>query len=409
MHSHNVLGMLFVLSYAPLSLVFTFLFYLQRKTQHVSRRVPFLVYLTNLGGLAFVFLNSLEFLLNPGDIFTSFLPCQLLLWSRLLLFPTYGIPYILRAWVFWYHYNLSRQRASLTPLVSTEWLFQHKFLISHKFLLYAYGLGLLLHCIPPLLLETLRPPSFLMNTNNCAGSDSLAYIMGVMSAVYVLATCTLAFFLRTSEDALNIKEELRWCCISWSAGIVVWGLLGLIPGTYHLRETFPAMIFVFLSMGVCFCISTVWVWIQARKERKIRRDTSAELTRRVTLENILWNPSLRNAFRRYLCLQLCVENLLFWEDVQEWKKSPEHAWSEAQRICREYIVDGSLHEVNISDKMKTSVREFFKSAPSAESEYTVLSIFDTALKEVENLMNENSYYPFLRHPIYKEYCKHNNV
>eukprot|EP01080_Neovahlkampfia_damariscottae_P003310 gene3310-5751_t len=89
------------------------------------------------------------------------------------------------------------------------------------------------------------------------------------------------------------------------------------------------------------------------------KETSESTTKLVTLLDVLENDKFRIYFKQFAESEYSKENVLFWEDAQEFKKIEDLAerMGEAHRIFKSYLTIDSEYEINVSSKLESSVKE----------------------------------------------------
>eukprot|EP01083_Nonionella_stella_P212263 766745_1 len=114
-----------------------------------------------------------------------------------------------------------------------------------------------------------------------------------------------------------------------------------------------------------------------------------------SLAELLNINTARMVFHDYLMSSFCSENILFWEDCEEFRKMPSLRLRQTtyRKIVRKYIQPESRLEVNISFPMKRKILEANSGAPN---------VFDEAQLEVQSLMDQR-YREFLGSEQYHSY------
>eukprot|EP01113_Clastostelium_recurvatum_P047253 TRINITY_DN8396_c0_g1_i1.p1 TRINITY_DN8396_c0_g1~~TRINITY_DN8396_c0_g1_i1.p1 ORF type:complete len:262 (+),score=67.80 TRINITY_DN8396_c0_g1_i1:282-1067(+) len=125
----------------------------------------------------------------------------------------------------------------------------------------------------------------------------------------------------------------------------------------------PGMFVLSLGLLSSFFISGVHTFYLAWQEYRQDYETGS----RDFLHDITHSTVFRNKFADFLCLQLSIENLLFWEDVQKYKACPPDLMQAmATTIYNKYIKVGSAFEVNVSDTARQDVKDaILSSSPSS--------------------------------------------
>lgn len=133
---------------------------------------------------------------------------------------------------------------------------------------------------------------------------------------------------------------------------------------------------------------------------KQTRDVPCRRVRRwaFSLKELLRDPAGREQFYRFLEKEFSVENLKFWDAVQELKVVPlRDVPTKIQEIWNEYLGPDANCPINIDSKSYESSKANMDSRPAGRY------IFDEAAGHVYQLMKNDSYPRYLRSDMYKEY------
>lgn len=235
-----------------------------------------------------------------------------------------------------------------------------------------------------------------MECEETEGRVVLAVICLVMGMV--IQFMVLIYKMRHITDGFSINNELKIVCAIACVHVVfaVW----LQASDYR----WPAQPFVGYITGslvlCCIIVSVMWPLLQSfsRVKADPRYEMPAGLptisSTGVVVQNefidFLVDPVARQWFQEFLINEFSVENVLFWNEVQDYKKiaNPEDINTVATRIFEQYIVEGSPFQVNLSHECVTHTRELLSSALDTK-------IFSVAEEEVLDLMKEA--YPRFQH------------
>lgn len=130
---------------------------------------------------------------------------------------------------------------------------------------------------------------------------------------------------------------------------------------------------------------------------------SHQMSRAYFLEFILHDKKARSAFKHYLEKRHCVENLMFWLDVERFKKLVQKNHdgsftkeinSKVAEIREKYLQPTSDHEVNLTHQDRKELAEALKN-PGVHS-------FDRAQKAIFILMVDGTFDYFLNSDSYKK-------
>ena len=92
---------------------------------------------------------------------------------------------------------------------------------------------------------------------------------------------------------------------------------------------------------------------------------------------------LYHEFIIYLQQSYCLENVLFYQEVQDYRSKP--TYKKYQTILHKYILVNAPHEINIPCEMRQALMMNEKSEPSS---------FDEAAESILELIRVNSYMPW---------------
>jgi hypothetical protein len=126
-------------------------------------------------------------------------------------------------------------------------------------------------------------------------------------------------------------------------------------------------------------------------------DDSRAIRRAVTFpmfEQYLENGEFVQVFKSFLESEFCLENLIFWQAVQEFKLKRERnellkARECALSILEQFVLEGATLEVNLSFKAKSTLR----SLNTQDPEFPKEDLFDDSHREISLLMFKD---PFAR-------------
>jgi len=231
--------------------------------------------------------------------------------------------------------------------------------------------------------------------NDCGLRGASIPALFVVYIGYSLLTLVLAIVayiaLFLSKDAFKIKEELRYYLIVLVPIILIATILGLLELNQQFVPSlyFPSEVFPIVEVFFTFIISGVHLFFLCWKEKR----TTSETEEKDLSGRLIGSPEFRQLFFDFLCLQLCIENLLFWEDIQRFKRIPNGSPEQQQQaniLFAKYIKAGSEYEVNIPHTIVLDVTKMINS-----NEFNSM-MFDMPEREIFSLMKFHSYPLFLR-------------
>ena len=138
-----------------------------------------------------------------------------------------------------------------------------------------------------------------------------------------------------------------------------------------------------------------------------------------SLEQILQDPEAHHTFKDFLTSEFSVENLMFYEAVQEFQEDfeadiPNENQELAQRIYNDFIAVGSPFQVNLPATVVSPLAQMLR--PQLLSTSPIIAqhiqqqrmqqihqnIFDEAVRNILELMKRDSYQRFIRSRYYRK-------
>uniref|UniRef100_A0A1B0B121 Regulator of G-protein signaling 7 n=1 Tax=Glossina palpalis gambiensis TaxID=67801 RepID=A0A1B0B121_9MUSC len=117
-----------------------------------------------------------------------------------------------------------------------------------------------------------------------------------------------------------------------------------------------------------------------------------------SMRELLKDPVGREQFAKFLEKEYSVENILFWEAVQEMKALPQSAIKEAiHNIWQQFLAPDSPYAVNVDSKSIDLARE------AVNCNNPNRWCFDVAAAHIYHLMERDSYPRYLRSEAYKDF------
>jgi len=112
-----------------------------------------------------------------------------------------------------------------------------------------------------------------------------------------------------------------------------------------------------------------------------------------SFQNLLKDDMFRKDFTNFLCLQFCVENLFFWEAVQQFHSvAQQELKTAAKGLFDKYLAAGAAYEVNIPISIKKALDAQIKAGVFSNT------MFDDAAAQTLKLMELDSYPRFVSRP-----------
>jgi len=118
---------------------------------------------------------------------------------------------------------------------------------------------------------------------------------------------------------------------------------------------------------------------------------------RESLEHILKDRLLCNLFHDWATQNLCSENLLFYDEVENYKKirDPNFMKAEAERIFSKYVRLRSVAQVNLDYECRENIE--------ADLSHPTSTLFDEAKFAVLDLIKYDLYLKFIDSDIYRNF------
>jgi hypothetical protein len=101
-------------------------------------------------------------------------------------------------------------------------------------------------------------------------------------------------------------------------------------------------------------------------------------------KSLIQNPKYRQYFKEHLRSEFAVEPLLFFEDVQVFKKleTDQERLIKAKEICQSYLYTSSVLEVNVGGQLKKELGQELREAEENGGIY--VEIFDEIAQHVSD-------------------------
>eukprot|EP01113_Clastostelium_recurvatum_P032221 TRINITY_DN4105_c0_g1_i1.p1 TRINITY_DN4105_c0_g1~~TRINITY_DN4105_c0_g1_i1.p1 ORF type:complete len:451 (+),score=66.70 TRINITY_DN4105_c0_g1_i1:120-1472(+) len=379
---HSILGFIVMLGFLPFGIVIMILSFLKRNDPMYKQRFYPLVLIEHVGSLICIFMLTLN-----GAFSYPVLECNLVWWNAFLIFPLTSIPVLIRAYVYSFRFYLTKERNN----VSTPKLMKYvkvirpafmlkAWVISNVFLLALIGVGAIIYS---------RIPGSDVPSTICPFRD-IMFVLDIVIGMLVIILWIMAMvFLWKARDYYKIKEEMVITIVAWVVFLILYGV--------RLPPPFLSAFFIIVGLEVPFVLHA-WLLI-----RLYRHDVKIEPN--MEFESCLESPKLREKFRNFLVYQLCVENLMFWEELQHYKAQPHQSAASALSLYNKYIKEGSMYQVNISSealrilsgKLVFTYHKNNSSTASVDADPVVEpSLFDACEGEVLSMMKFHSFPLFLQ-------------
>lgn len=109
------------------------------------------------------------------------------------------------------------------------------------------------------------------------------------------------------------------------------------------------------------------------------------------LSGVLADAHLKKGLRYFCNEELNMENLLFYEQVELYRRGTE---SQAKKLCKAFVREGSPSEVNITSKQRTNLVGAIDGKDAVGS-----GVFDEAQKEILSIMAKDIFPRYMQSPV----------
>lgn len=204
--------------------------------------------------------------------------------------------------------------------------------------------------------------------------------INIADAVFVFIIIVLGWNVK---DVFHIKKELTCAFSICAPGLVVWFVAKYLFVNLYIH--YYVVIFMIMSVNATSIIYPLWLTYHDSSMYVPGASTEEiEITQSMTLEDILHNSVLLDAFAEYCVESWCVELLLFCQEVNNFTQIP-FSDKKKRRESRNYIIKrfvekGSPLEINIVHQIH---KEIIQSMETDDIEDT---IFIDAVNACEQIL-----------------------
>ena len=431
----------------------------QNKFPLAKRRVPHL--LTSCLFLA----NLFALVAGPLQSAIEEPNCVVMYWMYFLYFPFLTGPMLIRASVLYNQLKWSKKARSMAleelnveqlktlTLLRDRTSFRWSTLVFVLLLLTTSALaGLLFHF----------QGTHRMYYANCECVPSEADVIGSGSYSIVAAIALLyrSYHLRSERDQFGLIAEMQNIALLWFVSFSVW-MVGELATPIDKRHTWTyVLLLTSLSNHIVTVIFPTISTHHGKVSRTIRkmllffmlcRDPlffSAEQSRLTNLEmqyndsqkretyeaipfeKLIEMPAGLSKFEEFLISEFSVENIRFWVGVRRWKAEYRNgmgrrsSYHMANAIFTNFILQGAVMQVNISDKQRRKIETTMKAygifakqkatgsvlgyvdLEAAGTKKIPVDIFNAAENEIFELMKRDSFPRFKKSASYEALIAH---
>lgn len=378
--------------------------------------MPGLVALTDI----FMFLWIMQ--LGLQRIAADSYPCLLNLWSGfigvIVLFNTY----LWRCWVLYFTFELTQERLKGTKKSESRFI-KHRYLVSPSFALRFMG---------TLSVWLLLPCGILTASDRAipelAGDDCDRkwgdYVLSLYMAGYFFTFAFFTYKLRQVVEGFMIKQEMFWTA-TLGVLFIPWMLFNTSFESAN-NDIFPfSTLCLVMGVALQFGISTIWPLWKSLEPPAMDEVTGAPADVS-TLAGLLSSKLGVASFKKFLTKEFSVENILFYEEIEEYRRQKAAGREEldligeAQRIYAKYIIIDSPFQVNLPQtivkELDSRLRNIFSQSPQevmpAEAPLdpnyvppATPTLFDLAQANIFKLMNTDSFPRYQRSDEYRKFVE----
>eukprot|EP00835_Amoeboradix_gromovi_P003638 NODE_249_length_12946_cov_0.357438.p1 type:complete len:416 gc:universal NODE_249_length_12946_cov_0.357438:3917-5164(+) len=396
----------------PIQILALTIFTINSQTQQLKNRVP------DLSIAAGIF-SIIQFViaLNLG---TNQSLCDLAYWTAHLYIPLCSLPLILRSWTvyFAWHFNEAKMcramkletKEKLNHLFffkpSYEWFLQHPSMSHRKFRYLIMAIFFLFHTLLGLAFNYSR-------SDNCYVFDDLIHLETIFM-VYFIVNFFMIKLLFTVSMSLGIFKELLFSTLCWAFCHTFYFVLRYI-GSDWADLVIALLVFLlnFISFGLpLYELATTNLNLRRQSitleigDEEIKKPRARQNTKyfnnNIPLKDCLKDPNGMKDFKEFLAKEFSVENILFWEKVEEFKNMFAASTIREREflaavILDEYVAEYAPSPINVDYKSIKLLREDIR------NKNLFAEMFDKPQQSLYQLMATDSYRRFLLTPAGKRY------
>jgi hypothetical protein len=267
--------------------------------------------------------------------------------------------------------------------------------------------------------------------NGCKLALSEVVEIIVCGILFILFGVLAGFRVRHYPDPWKLRREVSILCF-WAFVTLV----GFVLGTFFdpsVTSTFDFQLIIvggfigFIGTQTVYQVGSSWQnekgTAEARAKARLKRDAKAARNKfrsaiddsqvhsttqtnageRLNLKTVLGNPTVAEAFEKFLVAELGVESLMFLRDSERWKRAyfdiaPSARLARAKRIYHQYISPTGSFPVNIPSEMISVVRgKVMKEGLQDCTE----DVFDNAREEINDLLQAGALLRFQNSKMYR--------
>lgn len=387
-------GYVLLAVFAVVVIAITTIIFLRRNHPIIKSRDPLLLVVQNLGSLLVAALVSIYIALRPQY------PCCAYYTGLYGLFAFFIFPLAIRCWAYAINFYLSKVRSKFRANVllpdwgGTSWFVRNRWIGSVKFLRKVLFGGFWIFLIPiiPYCADDERW-DYDSDLKCPTGTNGMIATI-VFMVFFVVVAIFVSILTWNMHDAYMIKFEIKLLPVIWVLETIAFFIYSRAPG--NVQSVVPPTIWNLIGLYASFLLCNLYPLYLDKKEQRVIPVGEAAQGFEEFVNQLEFLP-FRNAFRDFLALQFCQENILFYENVCDWKRmsgSDNERIAIAKAIRDNYILESGVCQINISGPTRERV------VTAVARDAIPNDVFDEALNAVLSNMHVNSYYQFKSHALY---------
>jgi len=237
------------------------------------------------------------------------------------------------------------------------------------------------------------------------------YLLATEAVLCVIGIIVSVIVLWNVLDNFHIKNELKIDLVLGLPLAVIWVIYrigNVIPITISSDVIVWIIIVIFFATSVAYPLYLSYGerWTRgpsllALRNRELTTTNSlAKFNTDDIFQRVLGTPALLDPFRLHCERSFCVENLVFFQDVNYYRQlPPPERPAKARFMHKMYIAPGSPYELNIDGK---TIREL---SDKIKEEAIDGTLFDQALEQVYSQMKADSFEKWRKKPEFQRLWK----
>ena len=409
----EVFGVVTLSLYIPIFIIGMTMFFLRRDEQPIKGRQPDLVIASDAMLLLYTVSICVQRIVEY--------PCWIILFSGYIGTIILCNIYVIRCWTLFFHYYLTQAklaeqkptRVGSTQMIiggrvsnaapspthqrkpsavsqnrkiqliptNSNFFLRNQHLISKRVLAKYFLATVVVFWLPAFIFTGTDNDRLGLRGDAC-DRDWSDWVLGAEVFVYLLVFTILALEMREVVDGFNIKAELKITGVVAVVAVVPWFIFNNQAEDIN-NDVFPfSTLFLCLAIGAAFFTSTLWplyrsIWAPPKL-------TGFAVPENInTLDGLLHEPDGFESFKVFLAKEFSVENILFWAEVEEFRRfNPDESLvddneqpitlvTEAFRLFDKYVKEGATYEVNLPSVIRESTFELVSRAEDLQKEIMI--------------------------------------